>query len=184
MAEQQGAVRTNISLPRELKARMDAVKSPVNWSAVAAQAFEAKLLELESTKEVSSMDDVIARLKAAAELEDKQEYQRGFALGQGWAKQEATPKQLRRLEEYVNSFNDLDWFDVDSPGWNAPYGATGYFALAVMGLSPEEAQGAEEEQFWQKAIGFPTDRLLADADFFRGFGEGALAVWDLVQDKL
>ncbi len=48
MDEQQGATRTNISLPRELKARMDQVKEPVNWSAVAGKAFEAKLLELES----------------------------------------------------------------------------------------------------------------------------------------
>ena len=57
-----------ISVPRDLKARMDKVSASVNWSQVAAQAFEAKLLELESKKEVSGMDDVIARLRAAAEI--------------------------------------------------------------------------------------------------------------------
>src|SRR5262249_27023394 len=101
MGEPKGVVRTNISLPRELKARMDAAPSSVNWSAVAAQAFEAKLLELESQKEVKSMDDVIARLKAAAELEANEDYQAGFKAGQQWAKEQATPKELRRLAEYI-----------------------------------------------------------------------------------
>jgi hypothetical protein len=34
-------VRTTISVPRALKARMDAYEPPINWSAVACRAFEA-----------------------------------------------------------------------------------------------------------------------------------------------
>src|SRR5205809_1051596 len=98
MAE-PGATRTNISLPRDLKARMDAVTEPVNWSAVAAQAFEAKLAELNARKEGATMEDVIARLKAADALDNKTEFQAGLKNGESWAEKTARPRQLRRLEE-------------------------------------------------------------------------------------
>jgi hypothetical protein len=179
---EQGFVRTTISLPRELKDRMDEVTASVNWSAVAAQAFEAKLLELASKKEVGSMDDVINRLKAAAELEDREDYQAGFAAGERWAKARATPKQLRRLAEYLDSFNEYtDWYDIDG-GWNAPWGATGYFALAVLGLKDDEADRTAADAFWEQALG--DDERVRDQDFFHGFGDGALDVWEKVQDKL
>ena len=42
--------RTTISVPSELKARMDAVDESVNWSAVACQAFELKLAEITKRK--------------------------------------------------------------------------------------------------------------------------------------
>ncbi len=94
---ESGVVRTNISVPRELKTRMERVQG-VNWSAVASEAFERKLLELASKMEVKGMDDMVARLKAAAELEANQEYQDGHLLGEKWAAEKATPRQLRRLQ--------------------------------------------------------------------------------------
>jgi hypothetical protein len=185
MGEQQGVIRVNISIARGLKSRMDAVTVPVNWSAVAAQAFEAKLLELASKKEVGSMEDVIARLKASAELEDKDDFQAGFAAGERWAKQTARPKQLRRLEEYIEgcAAGDIDWFDVGSPRWKAPWGATGRFALAVLGLDGDVADRGAAEAFWRSALGTDAERI-NDPDFFRGFGEGAEALWEAVRDEL
>jgi hypothetical protein len=180
MGESQGVIRMNISVPRELKARMDAEEG-VNWSAVASSAFEAKLLELASKKEVSDMDDVVARLKAAEEFEANEDYQAGFKAGQQWAKSTATPKQLRRLADYLEEGDE--WWDVDSPGWNAPWGATGYFALAVLGLSDEEADRRAPDVFWEKALGDGSERIW-DADFFHGFGEGAADLWEKVADKL
>jgi hypothetical protein len=94
---ESGVVRSNISVPRELKARMDRVKG-VNWSAVASDAFETKLLELASKREVKGLDDTIARLKAAAQLEANQDYQEGHRMGEKWAMEKATPRQLRRLQ--------------------------------------------------------------------------------------
>jgi hypothetical protein len=41
-------VRTNISLPVELKARMDRVDRPVNWSAQAAKAFGRFLADIDA----------------------------------------------------------------------------------------------------------------------------------------
>src|SRR5260370_41740506 len=97
MGDSQGVIRVNISVPRELKARMDAAPAKANWSAVACRAFEDKLLELESTKEVTTMDEVIARLKAADEMEAKEQYQEGLEAGRGWEKEIASPRQVRRL---------------------------------------------------------------------------------------
>jgi hypothetical protein len=185
MSEQQGVVRANVSLPRGLKARMDAVKVPVNWSAVAAQAFEAKLLELASKKAVGSREDVIARLKAVAELEGKDDYQAGFAAGQRWAMQAAGPKQLRRLEEYLAACaaEGSAWFDVDRPGWPAPWGATGRFALKVLGLDADVADRGVARNFWRSALGTDAERV-NNGPFFRAFGEGAEAVWLEVKDEL
>src|SRR5262249_17454354 len=69
-----GVVRMNISVPRDLKACMDEVDS-VNWSAVASQAFRAKLRALESRRGVRSLDDVIARLRAAEEVDSDADFQ-------------------------------------------------------------------------------------------------------------
>ncbi len=183
MGGKQGVIRVNISVPRELKDQMEAVNS-VNWSGVAAEAFRKKLRELESRKDAKTMDDVVARLKAAAELEGKEDYQAGFAAGERWAKKEATPKQLRRLAEYIDRFatERLDWFDVDYPGWDAPWGATGFFALAVLGSNKDVADRGEDECFWKRALGDNADRA-QDPDFFRGFGEGAASVWEKVQGE-
>lgn len=37
------SVRTTISIPGDLKAAMDAVEHPVNWSAIAAEAFKREI---------------------------------------------------------------------------------------------------------------------------------------------
>jgi post-segregation antitoxin (ccd killing protein) len=42
--------RTTISVPRDLKDRMDAVGVAVNWSAVACRAFERRVAEIEKRK--------------------------------------------------------------------------------------------------------------------------------------
>lgn len=176
-----GVFRMNISVPRDLKARMDKVKGPVNWSAVAAQAFEAKLLELESQRrEVKDMEEVLARLKAAAAVEENEDYQAGLRAGEEWAKRDATPKQLRRVAIWAQG-NRSDWWDVDSTGWLAPFGATDYFAFAA---TPDRNGDRDfPEEFWQKALGDDAGRV-NDADFFHGFGDGAVALWERVSDKL
>jgi hypothetical protein len=185
MSEMQGHTRTNVSLLRELKVRMDAITVPVNWSAVAAQAFEAKLLELESRREVEDLDDVIARLKAAAMLEVNKEYQAGLKAGRKWAKQTATPKELRRLSNYCAATEGdpffARWWDVDAVCWDKPSEATDYFVSRVCPDRRDDRRATE--QFWWVALG--DDALhVEDADFLHGFGDGAVEVWDQVRDKL
>jgi hypothetical protein len=42
----QRSMRSSVSIPPELKARMDASTREINWSAVACEAFERKLIEV------------------------------------------------------------------------------------------------------------------------------------------
>jgi hypothetical protein len=161
----------NISIPRDLKARMDAVKQSVNWSQTAAHAFEAKLLEIESRKEVGKMDDVIKRLKAAAELEQNEELQAGVAAGQEWAKTTATPKQLERLS--VSEAQEPVICGLPNhQGWP---GVIHYVITKGRDENPED--------FWENALGDDANQLYEE-DFARGFVAGALEIWDQVKHKL
>jgi hypothetical protein len=55
-------VRTTITIPADIKARMDASKSASNWSAIASQAFEEHLLRLEGAKMVTMERAAVERL--------------------------------------------------------------------------------------------------------------------------
>jgi hypothetical protein len=188
MGDDQGVIRVNVSVPRELKARMDAVAQRVNWSQTAAEAFEAKLLELAAQQEAKQMDDVIARMKAAAELDDKEEYQAGREEGESWAREVARPRQLRRLEELA-----------DDP----QHGLAGRLGIFANGMNRGIAWGLyqaitgsqdvdhhEVNAFWEQAISEANhldgsaSRRIEDEGFALGFCEGALEVWKAVKDEL
>lgn len=66
-------MRINISVPYDLKARMDAVRNETtNWSKVACRAFEAQLCAIASTKgtkaERRDRDNLIARIKSGVDV--------------------------------------------------------------------------------------------------------------------
>jgi hypothetical protein len=205
-----GVVRTNISIPRDLKARMEKVEG-VNWSAVASEAFEEKLLNLASKQEVKGMDDLIARFKAAAELEANEDYQLGHRAGEEWATQKATPRQLRRLQALADDpkCSLTEWLnDVAADGMTkevmneladsptiapqlAVAGALPYSTVMKTGIGrslywclfPEKTRNVRDiESFWMWAIeAGPT--AIENHDFARGFVEGALRVWEKVRGK-
>ena len=206
-----GVVRTNISLPRELKARMDKVQG-VNWSAVASEAFERKLLELASKKEAKGMDEVIARWKAAAQLEANRDYQEGRELGEKWAKDKATPRQLRRLQALVDNpkWTLTEWLNyvaadgmtvelmnqlADNPEIApklAEVGALPYSGAMQTGIGralywclfPDRvADHHEIEAFWLSALD-TRQHAIEMHDFARGFVEGAIGVWEKGRGKL
>jgi hypothetical protein len=163
---------------------MDSEGESVIWSAVAARAFEAELTELASQRKGPTMQEVIARLKAAAKLEANEDYTAGVEAGRKWAKLSARPKELRRLAEYIHSSETQqgpDWFDVDYPGWMAPFGATCYFVFAAWPNRRHDREAPEE--FWQRALDDDAHRI-KDADFFHGFGDGVAEIWDQVADEL
>ncbi len=181
MSEPQGVIRANISVPRELKARMEAADKGVNWSSVACSAFQVKLLELDSQKETKNMDEVIARLKAAGELEDREEYQAGRAAGEEWAGKQATPRQLRRLTK-----------GMDDPG----YGISGMLEVYVNGMnhgiqhglchaiSGKEPGCGDAKMFWEVILGDDCAGQIDDLAFAQGFVEGALELWKKVGDQV
>jgi hypothetical protein len=39
------------------------------------------------------------------------------------------------------------------------------------------------DQFWTEALGHDIHRI-QDGDFLRGFGEGAITIWEQVKDRL
>jgi hypothetical protein len=133
-----------------------------------------------------SMENAIERLKAAGEREEKEQYRAGVAAGREWAMRMATPKQLRRVDEYTEDCKG--WWDF-SDTWNAPFGATDYFAFAVLGISTDDGGSRTKNHchapaaFWEKALGDDAYRI-EDQDFFFGFGDGVVAFWDEVKDNL
>jgi hypothetical protein len=161
--------RVTISVPAALRERMDAVKGQVNWSGVAARAFEAKLLEIELAKKRGNMskEDIVKRLKAAAE-EDHEDYDDGKAAGQEWAAETATPKELKRLAEYMERVRG----DTSARG----------LVTAVRPKAKDDPHAYES--FWEEALGEEGADRIKDRDFLRGFGAGAVEVWDEVSDEL
>src|SRR5438105_13519710 len=109
MGKKPSFVRTTISLSRDLKKRMDAVKNPPNWSAVAARAFEAELAEIAARKETKDMTDVIQRLLASKLDTENKNYKKGHIAGRRWAENTATAEQLTRLEEFEDKLGS-DWY--------------------------------------------------------------------------
>ena len=119
-----GYVRTTITVPHQLKRRMQRVRT-VNWSAVACQAFEATLSELSkrpgerTMPETPSMDDAFERLRRLKNLpeasENPQDFQDGFQWGRHWAMATATPQELRRLEAF-NEHVGPQWPVFDARG--------------------------------------------------------------------
>jgi hypothetical protein len=130
-----------------------------------------------------STQEVVQRLKAAQEKEDQMERDEGKAAGRKWAERTATPKELRRVAEYIDRCeqDNTPWHDVDFPGWMAPFGATDYFVFAIRPQDKDDRDAPG--QFWEEALGDDAHRI-EDSDFLRGFGEGAVEVWNEVSAQL
>lgn len=159
--------RTTISLPDALKQRMDAVKDPVNWSQVAAHAFELKLGEIASRRESTNMNEVIQRLRASKIVHEDDQTKAGFKEGEAWAKKRATWAQLERL-----AGQDIDWNDNnEDPNWAD-------IVLATIEGDRGLDRGAIRD-FWEDMA--PT---MASRTWFEGFVDGACAVHKAVSDHV
>lgn len=180
MAEPQNMVRMNICVPRALKARMDDVS--INWSAVASAAFAAKLLALASEKQTRTMDDVIARMKAADEVDSNEQRQEGVEAGRAWARDDGRPRQLRRLVKLAENQHGIEGnLGIFDNGMNRGIGWGLY--VAIEGGAHDPGWG-DAEAFWESAIGGGGREKIDGFDFAVGFCEGALEVWEKVANKL
>src|SRR5262245_37714343 len=125
--------RTTISIPEDLKEQMDAIGDGVNWSAIAARAFQAKVFEMQARKGGKMKKaDIVKRRKAGQEA-DSEDYDDGKAAGRAWAEQQATPKELQRLATYLERAEadpSSCWWNTDPAAWNAPWGAADHFVFA------------------------------------------------------
>ena len=171
--------RTTITVPRDLKRRMKAVRDSVNWSAVAGNAFEAKLRELSRKEESKTMQDVVKRLrKLKEEQAGNESFRTGETEGRNWAMNAATPDQLERLETFRSQMSSGDWnglFETEE-GWRE---LARQIEPRTAAKSP--SRRGKEKSFWREII---DETNISDMGFFRGFTEGALAVWQEVRDQL
>ena len=178
-------IRTTVSIPRDLKRRMDKVAEDVNWSALACQAFQEKLAEIAARKEEKTMDDVVERLRASKRKMDSEEYQHGYENGRAWANDTAEAAELERLESLEEGLKNqpvYGWeFFFDSQAHpNSAYSTAEDLYFALQPNDQEDRDRDAAKDFWESAAG---DSELSDS-YVRGFAEGALQVWRQVKPQL
>jgi hypothetical protein len=177
MGEPVNVKRMTISVRLDLKARMDAVADPPNWSAVASAAFEAKLQELDIMKSASSLDELVEQYVAAEQIDEQEQYQEGLKAGREWAGDArlAGPRRLRRMQELENDprYNIQGSILLWTNGMNSGIASGLYECLEPRG----EHDRRDVEGFWEEVLGDGWSDMIEDRDFARGLCDGALEVW-------
>jgi hypothetical protein len=167
--------RTTITVPVGLKARMDAVEEEVNWSAVAAQAFEQRLAQIIQQKGPTNVDDVVKRLRASKKRVANWQYQQGLKKGAEWARRQADVDELERLKREFGR------------GWDQPFldsagGDTVAFFVAFNIVGDDEAEGHEAmvREYGERIFGSEHPAC----EYVKGFVEGAVKVWQSVEERV
>jgi hypothetical protein len=167
--------RMTISIPDAVKKRMDRVKEPLNWSAIAAEAFELKLGELARKSKEKTVETVVARLRASKLEHANHRSKEGYEAGVYWATHTAEYDELARLSE----LNLDEWF-AGQP--MAPYSFSNYLAFAILGIDTENSDDNENYERSEKLWGKLNEN--DEEDYCTGFCEGALSVFREVAHKL
>jgi hypothetical protein len=179
--KRQKFVRTTVSLPADLLKRMKDCGDDVNWSAVAVEAFAAKVASINTKKENAKMEDVIDRLLASQRKNATEQFEAGRKAGEEWAKRHAEAVELQRLQKAWDTIDFqyqlietwLDWGDQNPP-------PAEQFWTNIKGTSA----GDSSDDFWEAVLGEDEKHQSEDSEFVHGFASGALDVWSEVADKL
>jgi hypothetical protein len=158
--------KRSIYFPEELERRM-AEFPEENWSSVCQQAVEAHLqkIQLRSKMMMTVVERAAARLKLSKAEYVNEAQERGRAAGAEWAADDATYGQLKALAD-----SGADDFET-----NDALGPPGIFVRIV---DDDFIGRASLEDFWQN-LGYDLhDDDLYAADFWAGFAEGALEVFE------
>jgi hypothetical protein len=128
------------------------------------------------------MDEVVDRLLAADELDNREKYQLGLAEGETWASEDARPRQLRNLEEEHRKYQRYSGIE----GAVEVYAGSGNKGIAwhlanVLKAKSDEFDNRDPECFWEDALGDGGSDMIADQDFAKGFVTGALSIWEKAQ---
>jgi len=171
--------RISIYLADDLRRRMDKVKG-VNWSAVAAEAFERKLGELAAQKQEKKMEDVIQRLRASKLEDDSEIVAQGRHDGHAWAKDGATAAELKRLAKYMDRFEAaLQGEQFTCGSESDAYCGAERFVFEIDPNAGNDRMVASD--FWEGVTG---ENEYPDNEYVQAFAEGAMALWSEVADKL
>lgn len=172
-------VRMNISIPSELRTRMDAVDVPMNWSSVAAQAFEEVLRDLEIQKKAEELDEIAERLRKSKTRGVNELLNKGLEDGRDWARSLADALELRRLSDERRMIG-RHWKDF----WHgkSSYGPSERFYFLI---APELAGDRRlAEGFWSSVLGPSMNGFHNDPHYVGGFADGAIDLWGQVADKV
>ena len=162
--------RKTVWVSDELMERMEKANKTedVNWSQVAATAFEVKLAEVAARKEKKTMEDVIQRLKASKLKAESNDYREGNEAGIEWAKGKAEWFDLVLLALGRKSASFENLFEHEE------FGGAHFFSVTL------EPEGGLSENALAGLFG---DRI-DSPHYVRGFWEGAVEVHDEVKGKL
>ncbi|MGR9055505.1 hypothetical protein ACU8NH_06255 [Rhizobium leguminosarum] len=159
----------NISLPDELKMRMDATNE--NWSAIARRAFE---LQLKSTMSIGEddMNTVIERLRASKQKIEEEQRPEWIEDGRKWAMGTAEYDELERVAQLAEQ---LDAEAMDPPDAGALF-------RALCEAIYEDADGYSREELAEQLTG--DARRWPSYDQLCWYLEGVQQVWNEVSDEI
>jgi hypothetical protein len=182
-------MRVNISIPDDLKKRMDA-HDGVNWSSVAQLAFEAKLASIARDKKKENemsidISAIASRLKATKlpeNIEQSKAEIAGRRAGTAWASESAALAQIERLPNLTGVF-------AGEP--MAPFTRSDLLYGEIFEIDFED-DDFDHDELQKKSIAFFEDlivkasdsRYIGDEDFSVGFFEAACDVYSAVRDKI
>lgn len=156
--------RLNISVPDELKARMDDINT--NWSAIASEAFELEVRKRERIVEMNHAQ-IAGRLKASYQQEAAKYFDKGHENGAKWAALEADAAELMFLENRTSSADGGQFLrrgDYEDTPFEE-YGDVETFLEVVLSIS-------------DGTVNLPAPI------WFEGFVAGALEVWASVKEEV
>jgi hypothetical protein len=160
----------NISLPDELKARMDDDPRQSSWSAVARKAFE---LELRSAMKLedNDMTATVERLRASKEKIEQEQRPIWLGMGREWAMKHAEFDELERVTALA-----------ESEGWMSTDDAHEQICTLYEAVHDEAAHDIRDvERFALKM--FERERTPSSSQL-DWFVEGAAEIGDEVLDRV
>lgn len=181
MVLKDGAVRMTISMPADLKARIDATKENVNWSAVAAKAFEEKLADIANQKARKTVSDKVQRLRASHLRAADEHYAEGEEAGREWAGDVAEAHELQKLASFREKCGP-DWHGLfeDNPHRDYHPAHWIYFQL----YPHYKGDRGLADEFWNEILGEDNKTSVEDLAWLKGFCEGAVIFWNEVKDDV
>jgi hypothetical protein len=193
--KKKSSPRLTVTLPSDLRQRMRQAGNGVNWSAVATEAFEQKLLELEAA--MTQTHDQVGRLPADSErfiavefgppkvprrLRER-EIARGREAGNRWAEARAEWCWLEKIEDVRNRLGGYFRDGALSADGNSTLGPLlDHLFLYFARANDWRAQVWLCSRFDAEPCLYPDPG--ASLEYIHGFLLGTLDVWDTIKDRV
>lgn len=132
---------------------------------------------------VPSRAEMLARMDAADDQDDKEIQRQGRDDGLAWVRTAATRKQLARLKARVEASDGNGTGTEDDFVGYVPARATDTLRsrLADAILGPGAGDG--EDGFWESLFGEDFAALLGDKEYVAAFVTGALTEWQEAEEE-